>query len=154
MYSSLLLQRIFAGRMNIQEKQVVANGRAASLSSKSGSRARQRRKDQQEGVGQRAPARSLRPHASFRRLRDVSSRPKRVGRHGVAERRGGMRKRSKQTNDTNTTTSAPHRSHAVAGWSQAAGTPHDPTTPYLLATPQALRNSAEGSGGAAGDEPR
>ena len=52
------------------------------------------------------------------------------------------------------TKSAPHRSHAVAGWSQAAGTPHDPTTPYLLATPQALRNSAEGSGGAAGDEPR
>ena len=43
---------------------------------------------------------------------------------------------------TNTATSAPHRSHAVAGWSQAAGTPHDPTTPYLLATPQALRNSA------------
>ena len=28
------------------------------------------------------------------------------------------------------------------------------TTPYLLATPQALRNSAERSGGAAGDEPR
>ena len=45
---------------------------------------------------------------------------------------------------TNTATSAPHRSHAVAGWSQAAGTPHDPTTPYLLATPQALRNSAPG----------
>ena len=45
---------------------------------------------------------------------------------------------------TNTATSAPHRSHAVAGWSQAAGTPHDPTTPYLLATPQALRSSAPG----------
>ena len=43
---------------------------------------------------------------------------------------------------TNATSNTPHRSHAVAGWSQAAGTPQDPTTPYLLATPQALRNSA------------
>ena len=67
------------------------------------------------------------------------------------ETQGAQEKAKMVDRSTNTATSAPHRSHAVAGWSQAAGTPHDPLP---LATPQALRNSAEGSGGAAGDEPR
>ena len=50
----------------------------------------------------------------------------RVSSEDSANPEGGQEKAKMVDRSTNTATSAPHRSHAVAGWSQAAGTPHDP----------------------------
>ena len=79
-------------------------------------------------MGQRAAGTVAPTTPPFRHLRDVQSHPKKSGQCTESPRDAGEdeKKPGRTVNDTNTATSAPHRSHAVAGWSQAAGTPHDP----------------------------
>ena len=99
----------------------------------------------------RAATRLFRPRLLPPPRRRIISPEEEWAVHGVAERRAGPQEKAKMVDrSTNTTTSAPHRSHAVAGWSQAAGTPHDP----LLQRHRLCVTAPKGSGGAAGDEPR